>query len=394
MPGIGIGISPTLKRNSSATPTPIGTVFKDNFNAADWTAEGVGVTYTFNPSNIVISKAGASYSTLLRYNKWTFMSENYTVKLNGIVNCTSNDVYIGTGIQSVSSFSGKPAFNCALWTAAGVNKGLFEIYYNNPTTGSNLVADSGAGRLIMNTGDEIEIEATSNKTLITFKATNLNPLTPDTLTVTYDNVNALVDPGTVLTILPNIFQPAIYVYKGNYTITGFELIDNTLKNINLLCVGDSKTQGYYASTFANRFVQIVASSTGKIVQVSAGSGNVTQDILNAIDSLILQNPKKVLLFIGRNDVASGISSVTWQANYISIVNQLESAGIEVWHQLPLPETVLNQSALTTFINANYTNIVGVPATWNTATDCSSDGTHESIAGNVKHANEIISTIPL
>jgi len=166
------------------------------------------------------------------------------------------------------------------------------------------------------------------------------------------------------------------------------MILNNYKNINLLTIGDSKTEGYYCDDFANRFSDLWASNNPtKKIQVSAGSGNVTQDILNNMTEILLQNPRKVILFIGRNDLANSVPQSTWEANYQSIVSQLEAAGVQVWHQLPTPETVFNQSDLTTFINGNYINILAVPGTWNAATDNVADGVHPNIAGNLKIYNK-------
>jgi lysophospholipase L1-like esterase len=104
-----------------------------------------------------------------------------------------------------------------------------------------------------------------------------------------------------------------------------------------------------------------------------------------LPELLNVNPRYVILQIGRNDISLGISAATWQANYANIVNTLNAAGVTVYHQLPLPEVTLNQAALTTYIHANYSNVLTVPGTWNTGTDLAADNIHPNASGNSKVA---------
>jgi hypothetical protein len=102
-------------------------------------------------------------------------------------------------------------------------------------------------------------------------------------------------------------------------------------------------------------------------------------------------PKNVLLNIGRNDLFYGIASGTWQANYASIVSQLQAAGINVIHLMPIPETTQDQTALTTFINSTYptANKIDVSGSWVNGTDLSSDNTYPNPAGDTLIANTVV-----
>lgn len=396
MPGFGIGISPYLRRGGRASPSEIGTIIdSDNvsdsvFSSGSWTQEGVNITPTFSSNSINLDNTVGAYSDLIRYNLWYTQLEEFTVRCIVTMNDVSaNSVYFGIGLAGVSSFSSKMCIRGALWSNNAAENGLMQLYYGSGNGTNVVVADSGASRLSFVQGDSIEMEVSQSGLTATFTCRNLTNPGGD-LVVTWTNSNAIVYPGTVNTQLLNIEQIALWNYKGDYTVTDLKYISNEYKNVNGCLVGDSKSEGYYVDSLANRISNILATDTGTYFQVSAGSGNVTQDVLNSIDEIILLNPAKLVLCIGRNDLANSVPSGTWQANYSSIVSQLQAAGIDVYHQIPFTEVTLDQSSLATWISANYPapKVIPLPSGWSTATDVSPDGVHLTVAGALKAANNI------
>lgn len=382
--------------SGGASPVEIGTIIdSDNaadlvFNSGSWTQEGANITPTFSSNSIQLENTVGSYADLIRYNLWYTQLEEFKVKCIVTVNDVSaNAIYFGIGLAGVSTFSSKMAVRGALWSSGDANNGLMQLYYGYSNGTAAALADSGASRLTLIQGDSIEMEVEQSGLTITFTCRNLTTPAGD-LVVTWTNTNALVYPGTAGTQLLNIEQISLWNYKGDYTVIDLKYISTEHQNIAGMLVGDSKSEGYYVDALSNRISNILEVDTGTYFQVSAGSGNVTQDVLNSIEEAILINPTKLVLCIGRNDLANLVPSGTWQANYASIVSQYQAAGIDVYHQLPLPETSLDQSALTTYINATYPagKIISVPSGWNTGTDLVADGIHLSIAGALKVANNI------
>lgn len=394
--GIGIGIPFNNNRISRPAPSIIGTIIDSDdagdlvFDSGSWTQEGVNISTTFTSNSIQLENAVGAYNDLIRYNLWYTQLEEFNVKCIVTINDVSaNAIYFGIGLAGVSTFSSKMAVRGALWASGDANNGLMQLYYGSTNGTNTSVSDSGGSRLAFVQGDSIEMEVSQSGLTATFTCRNLTTPAGD-LTVTWTNTNALVYPGTAGTQLLNIEQIALWNYKGDYTVTDLKYISTEHQNVTGCLVGDSKSEGYYVDTLTNRISNILEVDTGTYFQVSAGSGNVTQDVLNAINEIILINPIKLILCIGRNDIANSVLTATWQANYASIVSQLQAAGIDVYHQLPLPETSLNQSALTNWINATYPagKIISVPSGWNTGTDLVADGIHLSIAGALKVANNI------
>jgi lysophospholipase L1-like esterase len=125
--------------------------------------------------------------------------------------------------------------------------------------------------------------------------------------------------------------------------------------------------------------------------VLAGEADRTVETVQANAYVTLLKPKTVLLNIGRNDLASGVASATWQANYQSIVANAVAAGANVVHLMPIPETTQDQSTLTAFINATYPSglKIDVSPAWVNATHLSADGTHPNAAGHTLIKNTIL-----
>jgi len=398
MPGLGLGIGLNRVRGVGDNPPPseIGTIIdSDNpadavFSSSSWTAEGTAMTKTFTSSSIQLQNSAGAYDSLIRYNLWYTQLEEFRVVCRVRMNdVSSGSIYFGLGLAGVSSFSTKMAVRGAIWSSGDANNGLLQLYYGGSNGTATVVADSGVSRLAFVEDDILELEVSQSGLVTTFTARNITTPAGD-LSCSWNNSNALVYPGTVNTQLLNIEQIALWNYKGDYTVTSLHYISTEYQNISGMLNGDSKSEGYYVDTLANRISNILAVDTGTYFQVSAGSGNVTQDCLNALPETILINPTKCILFIGRNDIANSVPLATWQANYGSIVTQLQADGIDVYHQLPLTEAVLDQSALTTYINATYPagKIISVPVGWSVVTDVAADGVHLTQAGALKVANNI------
>ena len=188
-------------------------------------------------------------------------------------------------------------------------------------------------------------------------------------------------------ITTNTGVPCIYNFSGTIDLLALTCYSKS-RSPYLTCVGDSKTKGILSGSSSLRYPALL-SSVGN-TQVFGGSGDRTVEILQSISMLCKKNPKQVLLCIGRNDLASGVSSATWQANYAAIVDSLENNGIDVFHLLPLPETSgLNQSALRSWMLSNYSGATIDTTGFVRATMVSSDNIHPNELGYKQVAKNIL-----
>ena len=191
--------------------------------------------------------------------------------------------------------------------------------------------------------------------------------------------------------VPNSCYLAVWNNGGSYTILSMKALSRKVHHPLLAIVGDSKTWGLAAVARDARYASLL-DSIGP-VSVYAGSGDVTQSVLNDLAYIIAAKPTAVLLNIGRNDLANSIATATWQANYSSIVSQLKSAGITVVHLLPIPETGQDQSALKTYIQTTFSGDAMVdPSTgWSNSTMLYSDGIHPTATGHGYIAGQILAS---
>jgi hypothetical protein len=113
----------------------------------------------------------------------------------------------------------------------------------------------------------------------------------------------------------------------------------------------------------------------------SGGSDQTGDVLAVIPEIIALKPKAVILNIGRNNICN---SVPYASQYASIVSQLQTANITVYHMLPIFETACDQTALTNYINSTYpaANIfdTGLSAYSATPTVVLAEGVHPSPFG--------------
>lgn len=259
------------------------------------------------------------------------------------IDATSNGV--GLGIRSILGGSGGSGIACNLDMSSGAGRGKVFMYKIVNDTGS-VIASSGSA-LTITAGDRIKLIFERNGVVFTVRASNLTTKTLE-ISASYNYTVAY----PVAATLPNSGTFSIFNFStAQQNVNSFSVFSSEFKKADVAIIGDSKTQGYYAGSYANRFGALLGS---KILTVTLGNGNdQTDTVADRLSEVILLEPKKAILNIGSNDLRNGVSSGTWQANYNAIVSDLEAEGIEVYHILPQYEVSLDQSALATFINTTF-----------------------------------------
>jgi len=190
-------------------------------------------------------------------------------------------------------------------------------------------------------------------------------------------------------ITTNTGVPCVYNLSGTIDLLSLSSY-STSRAPYIVCVGDSKTKGFSSGSSSLRYPSLL-SDIGN-TQVFGGSGDRTIEIVQAISRLCQKKPKYAILCLGRNDLASSVSSATWQSNYMGIVDSLENYGVTVLHQLPLPESSgLDQSSLRSWILSNFSGNTIDTTGFVRATMVSSDGIHPNEFGYKNVAKQILSS---
>jgi len=107
--------------------------------------------------------------------------------------------------------------------------------------------------------------------------------------------------------------------------------------------------------------------------------------------LIALSPAKVLLAVGRNDIAFGMNRDTLKERYAKAVREMQAAGIEVYHINCIYEAVIGQNSFSKWITSHYTeNVIDTyTATSNAHNILSADSVHPNQAGNDLIAETVI-----
>jgi len=374
--------------SSGGVPVEIGTIIdssilaEDVFNSSKWTYEGAGSVDSFDSSGIEFSGGTDSLNSILKYTAMPINLESCVITWRFILSGTdaSNGV-VGCGL--VSSLGLNRHFvliNCR----TGASKGNLLLFYAN-----GYDQETNPTLIPFTDGDEVEIRMTKTLLSYTFDCRNYTQLSSyislsKNLSITY-SVGA--------NEIPNISYPSVYNYDGTNKLTYFNVSSTEYKYADLLFIGDSKTQGFYANSGANRFSnQYALNKSIQIVNLAGQSQTLTDYVLLNNLITVLRPNKLIMLAAFRNNISGGTWNATAKSNYQSIVTNAESFGCEVWHALSIPEG-LDQSPGDVWVEANYSpsRIIDSPPTFNVGTD-TSDGTHpNSTTGQEKIKDNLIAS---
>jgi lysophospholipase L1-like esterase len=156
----------------------------------------------------------------------------------------------------------------------------------------------------------------------------------------------------------------------------------------IVVIGDSKTAGSNMSYTS--YADLIA-ATGRRVANFSGTGDRTVEAVQTKANYVTTGATHAIMCVGRNDLASGVSSGTWQANYASIVTDLKAAGMTVIH-LVIPETVQSQTTLTSWITSTYpSDTKQYLASWVNATHLGADGIHPNLVGQQFIADTLVNS---
>lgn len=130
----------------------------------------------------------------------------------------------------------------------------------------------------------------------------------------------------VLNTNNNTFTGTSFFNTGNNFPTNTQ---TSFSNIRVMAIGDGITQGIGANTGSD-FVSLLGQAEGVQILNAAGSGLTTAQVLQGLDSaLATYHPQVVILMLGANDAAQGVSGQTEFSNLQQIVQRIQASGARV-----------------------------------------------------------------
>ncbi|TXH15298.1 MAG: SGNH/GDSL hydrolase family protein [Hyphomicrobiaceae bacterium] len=100
-------------------------------------------------------------------------------------------------------------------------------------------------------------------------------------------------------------------------------------NARFAFVGDSITQGRFATTYADGFASIIRASYPTTTLIAGAPSATSGDWTSRIASVTMMTPRRAFIMLGTNDIGIGVTLATWQSNMTTIINALEAAGSSV-----------------------------------------------------------------
>lgn len=359
-------IIPLLEQ--APVPTALDTLWYDTFDGADLSnytnagSSGIALDGTndeldfsgsFNNfvKHLQFSKSDNPHRTTM-LSEWTQILEVRTpVSLTGAFGG-------GVGIKSRNTWSGNDFHIIARWAWDENNV----YFYQDDVIGGSQVIKSTGFTVVANTSYLVFL--TKNRNTFTYTVKDITNTTTH-FSVTYNTM--LTSTAGVNNFSNNVGRFCLWNFQGNFSVMSWTITSPVQKNIDDVWLGDSNSAGRYAGTEGNRFAISAFTNVGATFEVMAGGGDRATELLLFVDEVIALFPKRVWICIGRNDVASGQSSGTWQANIASLISQFEAEGIQVILVTPIASNVDVTGVRTymlTFSGTNdivdiYTESVGV-----------------------------------
>ena len=336
--------------------------------ASDFTNSGFGTAPTVTSNKIILVGSGAGTEVLSYVNKTCLDNFTYAVDYRFKVTSSGDS---GPLIKMLSTNTGSvptASITAQINHATGADFG--KIFYTVISNGTPVVYKSTQIIPAISVNDSLRIQIYNAGGSVVVSANNFT--TGTQAYFSFIGTFAFGDPAYI----PNTSKFSIIPGNGTYEIDRIQYKSDAPVRPNFLVVGHSYALGSYAGIAMNRWgIQIGA-------EISAGSGDVTQSVLDRMPEITnIIKPKVVYLWIGVNDISFSIPTGTWQANYASIVSQLTTAGIQVVPMLALPNNGVSVATLNSYISSTYpttyidtyTPYVSTGTTFNPA--YTSDGTH-------------------
>jgi hypothetical protein len=370
---------------------PAKIVVGDLYNKTTWAnltdfAENT-VTATISGSSIqfpVTQNTGftsyLAHSAYTCINHWKMIMEWHMTSTPG---AATNGVSLG--LISKNSFA---LTDCAVFfNMSTTNKGRMEFFGRTNNGAWSSLANSGSA-VTFSANDVLRLTIERVNQTIYMSAENLTTLASSVYwSYTYLSNNNLSIP-------PNTSRWAVYGHGGIQLITKLQFINKETLNPNVLCVGDSKTLGYGASSFDKTYPFILDKNYTDVA-VAAGFGDRITDVQNRVTEILAINPNYIILSIGSNDKRNAVSDATTQTNYAALVTSLIANGAKVLHLPAFSEVTQDNSNLNTYVKATYPNdyvdTFNLPAIWGRFTDNIhlSDNTNQKIVDLILDKNVLI-----
>lgn len=378
-----------------------GQIFTDDFArasiGASYSATGAA-TWACNGSALTVTGGSAAATDRLRrtyIHSFEFNTQTVVAQITSVIGTTTYG--FGPGYGDLSNPDGESTVFCRLITnnnSPDFGKVVINTYDGTTTT----ARATSTGTLTINQNDIFTFTLTKSNTgnVATFDVTVARSA-GGSINVSWSELMTIAGISAGQRSYSTA-RFALFEIGGDWTITEWTVDCTDRRYVKALFIGDSITHGLYATDLSTRWPVQVAPRFGSYA-ISAGSGDVTQRVIDKIGFIAAYRANHVFLMIGGNDVLFGVAQATYEANYTSIRNQLQANGSKITHCLATPRDDTNMTTLNTFISGftsdtvvdTFTPLKGAGTDLAAAYD-SGDGVHPNQAGHDLIATTVIASL--
>lgn len=331
-----------------------------------------GITASVNGSNQIVLTGTSVFTKTLDYDRYSRL-EKWSISMQFVVTADVQGAYVG--MRSKSTYQ--------KWNLYGSwSNGLISIQTGlegSMATQGATVACAGSS------GQTMELTLTKDKNVITCTCRNVTT-GGATSTKTYTFGTST----TSAPLMPNTGKFCISSYTSNTIVKSISISSTTTKNARVCFIVDSIGETYCASVYDNGYVRLVNASYPTSI-ICGGQNDTILEGIALLPELLELNARTYVLCQGINDAGNGVPSATYIANYDSLVSSLVSSGKRVVHQRYY-SSLVDMSALWNHINSTYNSSDIVDTiTGLVISDLIADGIHMNNSGNLKYANNYISS---
>lgn len=323
-----------MSGESYPAPEELGLLYSTNFaNLTNWTQVG-GATFTPGGTGLLVSGGTGTTWTgeFIEYNNYTNGLEQWTITCEFIITTLGG---LAVGLDALQKVIANPnGLNRSIFGRCAVSGGNFFAAVTGFTEGNG---GPGATNLSISAGSPVSV---NDSMRIVFSRTSFG---------VYDITVTNITKGTTQTAqyiwsavqmaVPNVIGKfSLHASNGAQRVTLFSVTSTIKKNIRMVFVGDSITQILNATVFTNRYANKTFEGSSREFAVQAGGNLRIEHMIQAMTSILAQNPQYVGVCAGNNVIDGNAID---NPDYISFRNQVVAAGKIIVHLIPAPRNAVD-----------------------------------------------------
>lgn len=336
-------------------------------------------------SNIAFTSGTTSTATqVVSLDRYTNL-DRWSMSAKVIIGAKTSTSYgFGLGLFGVGDVSTADFYVYFNMTSLPVQSG--KLYMNMGV----IVRDSSLIGLPFLAGDTVQLDFSYNYDDLKYVAKVYNFRSDSSVRSEFSGGELAAQGLTTAFALPGISKFSVFSRSGDWVLDSLAISSNTIKNPDIVLIGDSKGQGASVFDMFYSYPKRLMRVYPNIVQLS-GQGNSVGDLERLLPEIKEIGGKIILANIGYNSFANGVNSDTINAQYGRVIAGAETDSSRFLSLLPQYDN-MNQTTLRGWIIANRTPdqyIDAYAATLALGNAGLFDGVHANDTGSGVIANEIL-----